>query len=194
MRNLFLVPLLIIPFASVQAAPADLPETGQTTCSDSSGATIDCANTGQDGEYRSGAAWPNPRFTRGSGTTADCITDNLTGLMWMRAPDSLGVGNWATALSTSNDLSLCGFSDWRLPNVRELESLIHNGVENGVTYLRNEGFSILDANYYWTSTSDPNPGFRSSRNVWVINLLTGLMHATGNTSTGYTFWPVRAGR
>jgi hypothetical protein len=63
-----------------------LPETGVIRCTDGTGATIDCANTGQDGDLKAGMAWSNPRFTVDG--TGNCITDNLTGLMWVRNPDA----------------------------------------------------------------------------------------------------------
>lgn len=69
------------PCPTAQTAPGKLPATGQTTCSDMNGGTVDCANTGQDGEYQAGVAWPNLRFTVGTADAADCVTDNLTGLM-----------------------------------------------------------------------------------------------------------------
>ena len=46
MRNLHLILVLatsLLPFATVQAAPADLPETGQTICYNAAGAVIACA-------------------------------------------------------------------------------------------------------------------------------------------------------
>lgn len=48
-------------------APAQVPATGETGGATGSG---------------KGVVWPSPRFVAGSGATADCITDKLTGLMW----------------------------------------------------------------------------------------------------------------
>jgi uncharacterized protein DUF1566 len=111
------------------AASVQLPKTGQTT----SYAARD------DGNLERGVAWPGQRLSdNGNGT----VTDNLTGLIWLRdanctdssggiaKPD--GYLTWANALSWSNNLSSgrCGLSDgsragdWRLPNVDELESLV----------------------------------------------------------------------
>ena len=57
------------------------PKTGQTLCYDSLGAVVPCAGTGQDGEIKAGVAWPSPRFTDNSNGT---VTDNLTGLIWLK--------------------------------------------------------------------------------------------------------------
>ncbi len=100
--------------AKTSSRPA---KTGQTTS----------YATGDDGDLQKGVAWPAPRFTdNGNGT----VTDNLTGLMWTKdaSPEAGGVGvekvNWETALNYCNGLTLGEYTDWRLPNVKELQSLI----------------------------------------------------------------------
>ncbi len=95
---------------------AALPKTSQTT--------MDVA--GDDGELRMGVAWPDPRFTVGTGAEFVCITDNLTGLMWDKSGDTVsGSKTWTEALSDCNGLDLGGHTDWRLPNRKELRSLIN---------------------------------------------------------------------
>lgn len=49
------------------------------------------------------------------------VTDAATGLMWQQTEG--GVMNWEGALTYCEGLSLAGYSDWRLPNYKELESL-----------------------------------------------------------------------
>ena len=83
---------------------------------------------GDDGDLEKGAAWPSPRFTDNSNGT---VTDNLTGLVWLKNANCFGSRTWATALSDANALNSgeCSLSDdssagdWWLPNVRELQSL-----------------------------------------------------------------------
>jgi hypothetical protein len=55
----------------------------------------------------------------GNGT----ITDNATGLMWMQNDNESPV-LWENALSYAENFSYAGYSDWRLPDVKELQSLI----------------------------------------------------------------------
>ena len=55
-------------------------QTGQLTCHDATGYGIDCAGVGQDGEYRRGVPWPEPRFE----LEGEIVTDRLTGLVWCR--------------------------------------------------------------------------------------------------------------
>src|SRR5437667_60506 len=102
--------------------------TGQTTCWDSNGSVIPCAGTGQDGELRKGA--PLAYVDNGDGT----ITDLNTWLVWEQLSDDGTVHDkdnvytWANAftghVATLNAMSFAGHRDWRLPNVRELQSIV----------------------------------------------------------------------
>lgn len=66
-----------------------VPRTGQTVSTS--------ATAGEDGDLQKGLAWPSPRFTdNGNGT----VTDNLTGLIWLKNADCFGFVTtqvWATA-------------------------------------------------------------------------------------------------
>lgn len=55
----------------------------------------------------------------GNGT----ITDNATGLMWTQDDDGIGM-TWLEALSYAESFEFAGYDDWRLPNVKELQSLL----------------------------------------------------------------------
>jgi hypothetical protein len=130
----------------------NLPGTGQTKCYDTSGNEISCASTGQDGEIQAGMAWPEPRFSdNGDGT----ITDNLTGLMWTRNANlPNGPMDWYQAIDYCNNLTLGGYSDWRLPNVNEQESIINANEANSATWLNSQGFTNVQADYYWSSSTN----------------------------------------
>ncbi|MBI4687331.1 MAG: DUF1566 domain-containing protein [Nitrospirae bacterium] len=58
-----------------------------------------------------------PFTDNGNGT----VTDNRTGLVWQQG--EAGQMMWGSALSYCEGLPLGGKTDWRLPNVKELESL-----------------------------------------------------------------------
>jgi len=172
----------------VNAVPVDLPETGQTTCYDSSGTVISCTNTGQDGDIKAGVAWPSPGFTAGTGAEADCITDNLTGLMWVKSPDST-TRTWQQALDYANGLTLCGYSDWRLPNVNEFESLVNAEQSNTAAWLNTQGFSNVQQSYYWSSTTC---AFDTNR-AWTVLTQNGYVRGLLKTGSYYVL-PVRAGQ
>lgn len=105
-----------------------LPQTGQDTCDPGA-----CPGTpaGQDGEVQAGMA--RSYTDNGDGT----ITDNVTGLMWEKLADdgSLhdrdNVYTWSDTFTVKiaglNSGVFAGYSDWRLPNVIELQSLVDFG-------------------------------------------------------------------
>lgn len=104
-------------------------ETGQTNFYDSvivvSPISIGSQFFGQDANYDGN----QPNYTdNGDGT----ITDNVTGLMWAKSPDLNGDGDinyddklsQSEALAAADTFSLAGYSDWRLPTIKEQYSLI----------------------------------------------------------------------
>ncbi len=119
------------------AQRARVPQTGQTQCWDSTWNLTTCDGTGEDGDYQAGVEWPTPRFTdRGNGT----VRDNLTGLIWLKdtvCSYQFG-GTWWEALTFANTLASgrCGLTDgsvagdWRLPNIKELQSVVDFSQEN----------------------------------------------------------------
>ncbi|NIP28031.1 MAG: DUF1566 domain-containing protein, partial [Phycisphaerae bacterium] len=60
------------------------------------------------------------------------VTDKATGLMWMKVDSGKlkagknkdGKLNWQEALNWAENLKYAGYSDWRLPNVKELQSIV----------------------------------------------------------------------
>jgi hypothetical protein len=191
MRNLHLILALatsLLPFATAQAAPADLPNTGQTTCTDTAGTVIACANTGQDGDLKAGVAWPNPRFSVDD--TGNCMTDNLTNLMWIRSPDSTP-RTWQQALDFANSLELCGSADWRMPNINELESLVNSEAANQASSLNSQGFSGVQADSYWSSSIYAGFGSSSLPSAWVVTMASGGLGPIPRSVSGFVL-PVRA--
>lgn len=95
----------------------------------------------------------------GNGT----ITDNATGLMWMQNDNGSAI-IWENALSYAENFSFAGHSDWRLPDVKELQSLIdytrspattNSAAINPVfscTQITNEA-GVADYPYYMSSTT-----------------------------------------
>jgi photosystem II stability/assembly factor-like uncharacterized protein len=53
------------------------------------------------------------------------VHDITTGLMWQKG-NSERMSGWESELDYCQDLQLAGYSDWRLPNIRELETLIND--------------------------------------------------------------------
>jgi len=165
-----------------------LPQTGQTKCYNTAGTEIACAGTGQDGDIQAGVAWPNPRFT----VSGECVTDNLTGLMWPKNANLVGLNllTWNEAIDFANNLTLCGHSDWRLPNMNELKSLINYDKVDNRAWLITQGFANLQTNDFYVSSTTvaERPG-----EAWVVALSDGY-NSTGNkTGRSNAVWPARSG-
>lgn len=178
----------------------DLSQTGQKKCYGVSGGGIDCKGTAQDAEVRAGVAWPDPRFTRPDGLTpinTPVIADRLTGLMWTRDAGSPSVGpctggpmEWPQAMDYVKCLNThahLGYTDWRLPNVNELESMIQNDSVVCADWLRSQGFINVHPESYWTSTASDGIDV----DVWNVYLLNGIISTSFKWTYQYYAWPVR---
>jgi hypothetical protein len=157
-------------------SPVNLPQTGAKTS----------YAKGDDGDLKRGVAWPNPRFT----VKNDCITDNLTGLMWAKNANlANGAKDWMQALDYAGNLTLCGYSDWRIPNVNEIETLINAEHPNEAIGLNGEGFVNVQPDSYWSSTTfDDNRSY-----AWIIGMQYGNVGNSKKVKGNYV-WPVRAGQ
>ncbi len=178
-----------------------LPKTGQTACYDTAGTIIPCTGTGQDGEIQAGVAWPSPRFNdNGDGT----VTDKLTGLMWLKDGNCFGMQTWYGALdkiagfngSSGNyncQAYTAHYSDWRMPNINEAESLVHPQAEIPSDWLNSQGFVNVQYNWYWSSTTRSYlPSVTES--AWDVSMMAGWVSSLWKGS-GLTYvWPVRAGQ
>jgi hypothetical protein len=118
--------------------PAMVWQTGQNTLH----------HEGDDGYLNLGAGFPANRFT----ADGECVRDNMTGLMWVRNTDSTPT-TWEGALDYAQNLDLCGYTDWRLPNRRELETLLHYGQSDPLGWLAGQGFNYLVEGFFWSSTT-----------------------------------------
>ena len=109
---------------------------------------------------RGNPAYGKNRFTdNGDGT----VTDEATGLMWMKADSGKGM-DWPAALKYAEDMEFAGHSDWRLPNAKELQSIVdytRSPDTTGsaaidpvfeATEITNEG-GQKDFAQYWSSTT-----------------------------------------
>jgi len=173
--------------ALVPAAGLSLPKTGQTTS----------YATGDDGDLERGASWPTQRFTNVDGTTplsGSVVFDQLTGLMWSRSANLPGATKtWQQALdyiaSMNSGSGTYGYTDWRLPNLNELESLVNAGAAGTAAWLTSQGFTAVQTNYYWTSTTNAS----GTGQIWVVNMHFGYLYFHDKTNIHYV-WPVRAGQ
>jgi uncharacterized protein YjdB len=121
-------------------------------------------------------AWPSipsatpvvTRFRTGNNT----VIDNMTGLQWYYSIPT-GTATWDNAMnavvSANASSSSAGFSDWRMPNVNELETLVRfeGNSQSGV-------FSSPLSSEFWTSTATPQMTAWSDY-AWYISFSSGVV-------------------
>jgi hypothetical protein len=128
-----------------------LPATGQTSAS----FLHDCP--GPHGSYMAGCPTEGRFVDNGDRT----VTDNCTGLMWQKeTADTNGDGqinspdrvDSCEALTYCENLSFAGHDDWRLPNVRELQSILDYGRFGPA--MDTSVFGVAVRAWYWSSSAD----------------------------------------
>jgi len=151
-----------------------LPKTGQVTS----------YQRGDDGDYKKG--WSGNRFiNNGDGT----ITDNATGLMWVANPASAGVGGtytWDDAIAACKNLKFAGYGDWRLPNIKELVSIVDYGAHNPSI---DPAYFVGRSDNFWSSTTIIN----NTPYAWYVYFGFGSV-LFNSKAIAYRIRPVRAGQ
>ena len=114
------------------------------------------------------------------------VTDTGSGLMWQKATAPVTY-TWQNALSYCENLSLAGYSDWRLPNRNELQSLAdysrYNPAIDPLLVLHTVSSS------YWSSTTYAG----STGGAWRVYFYDGH-DGGGSKSSSYYVRAVRAGQ
>ncbi len=105
------------------------------------------------------------------------VTDTVTGLMWQQ--ETAGPMTWDAAQGYCEGLTLGGHTDWRLPNINELQPL--------VDYTRYDPaidttvFPGAMSSYYWSSTT----GALSTYFAWCGYFLYGNLYSYDKSSSHY---------
>ncbi len=157
-----------------------LPATGQTLCYDTAGNVIDCDSEdwpGQDGFVQSGCPVEGRFVDNGDGT----VTDNCTGLMWQQntAP---GTYDWQGALQYCENLELSEYDNWRLPNVRELQSIVDYGRFGPAI---DPVFTATQIAFYWSSSSGPGSPHLDTDEAWHVFFGIGSVYGTSKSALHY---------
>ena len=103
----------------------------------------------------------------------DTVTDSATGLMWQRKGEVNGA--WDAVINACEALSLGGYTDWRLPNYKELLSLTDSTRYDPVVDLIFFPTVYQNGVDYWTSTNTLYAAAYTSRydEVYTISFRTG---------------------
>jgi hypothetical protein len=165
---------------------APVSKTGQTTSQ----------AAGDDGTWKKGVASPTHRFiNNGNGT----VTDRLTGLIWLKNANAFGQRTWTQAITDANNLAngqhgLTDGSkegDWRLPNVRELQSLIDYS-KSGPALPGDQLFTDVQSSSYWSSTAYASE-FAPAAYAWFVYFGDGHSGHYDKEIGSFYVWCVRGG-
>jgi len=150
-----------------------IPDTGQTQS---------YTNTfGEDSDYTINP----PSYTLNlnpDGSLDGTTTDNITGLMW-QSSDNNNIYNWYEASGTPDatynpdgtvnvcgDLSLAGYTDWRLPTVKELQGIVN--YDAYFPSIDQTAFPGTNSDHHWSSTLNG----QSVTSAWDVNFKYGAVY------------------
>ncbi len=144
--------------------------TGQVNSYDTEGKVVELksgeALYGQDGVYKRGAEISYKDNEDGT------ITDENTGLMWIQTPSTEGM-SWADAKKYCDELEFAGYTDWRMPSLKELYSISDF----------NTGWPYIDTMYFKLVTTD------KSEQYWADNKYVGsTVEGRNNSAFGINFY------
>jgi len=144
---------------------------------------------------------PTSDFTdNGDGT----VTHRKTGLMWKQcrefyitnttpcdtySPPSSALPTWGLALRTADASTFAGYTDWRLPNIKELMTIVERQCHSPA--INEAVFPGEPGGFYWTSTPDivqPAQG-----EAWMVDFGTGYDARGSSISLIGSFRLVRDG-
>ncbi len=138
---------------------------------------------------------PTTDFTVESNGT---VTHNTTGLVWKQCVEGLSGANcqtgmagellWVGALSAAQTSTFAGFTDWRLPTKRELESIVESSCHT--PSINDTVFPNTPPNAAWTgTTADGSPTA-----AWFVEFANGEVRGAGKSSGGFHVRLVRGGQ
>ena len=142
------------------------------------------------------ATAPDERFQANADGT---VTDLVTGLMWKQCQEgrkgencrgAVQVFSWQEALARAHSTVFAGYKDWRLPNLKELESLLELGCVNPSINAR--FFPNTAALEFWTSTPSIYGEIGGLRYSWFIDFDQGV-YDDNSRDFGYPIRLVRGG-
>ena len=110
----------------------------------------------------------------------ETVTDLYTGLIWVKDGTGLGSNDgqpltWDEAKTFCEQLNFAGYDDWRLPNFKELASIINYG--QNAPYIDKNYFPNTFSSSYWTSSYKYTPGMYCAGNYcaypasWEIRII-----------------------
>lgn len=119
----------------------------------------------------------------------EVVLDASTNLLWQDNNDSKTLTKtWNEAITYCEGLELGGYSDWRLPNLNELYSLLDSSKYNPA--LSSVFANVVSYYDYWSSTSRAG----NSYSAWTVTFSNGSVFYYNPKTTSYYVRCVRAGQ
>ncbi len=106
----------------------------------------------------------NSAFTEETVSGKIIVTDTVTGLIWTK--EYSGTVTWENALSHCESLNYGGYTDWRLPNIEELKTLLDDTI-----YSPASTFPEMPSSSFWSSSSL----LFSNDNAWFVSFNNGAV-------------------
>ncbi len=144
--------------------------------------------TGDDGIHEAGwwkgktVANNRKRFIEYTLSGDDVVKDLATGLMWARDGDEGGCGNgsnyrWDDACLFASGMPFAGFSDWRVPNILEMISIV-DFAKTSAPFSYSIFTNTASAGYWSSTTAGAN-----NANAWAILFNTEFISPVAKTGT-----------
>jgi len=108
---------------------------------------------------------------------SDVVVDDETGLIWQDS-SYIASKNWSGAKSYCKNLSLGGYSNWRLPNIDELISIVDTSRKSPAI---KKIFHHTKSGYYWSSSVYKG----DSSKAWYLGFYNGLGNYSYKSNENY---------
>ena len=211
--------VLGLMFMGAQVSAAPVPDTGQTTCYDGDGNVITCPSPGQRFHGQDANYTINPpSYTKLNGMVRDNVTgliwevktdkdgtkdydnphDADNTYTWYDPNPATNGGNAGTPgegtdtddfIDALNNAGFGGYSDWRLPTIKELVYLVEHSIPYPGPTIKTAFFPNTVSSYYWSSTTYAG----STISAWSVNFYNGY-DDRGNKVTSRYVRAVRGGQ
>jgi hypothetical protein len=201
MKMIFFILLLVVFMSfSLNVVAAPVPDTGQAECYSVNGNVTICPSPGQAlyGQDANNTINPmsytkldaNGNALPDSASSWGMVKDNVTGLIWEMKTNKDGKADYSNFhdadntyswydsenfIKSLNNARYGGFSDWRLPTVKELTYIINYNISYPGPTINTDYFPNTASSFYWSSTTSAYV----MKNAW------GVSFYLGSDSSGY---------
>jgi hypothetical protein len=175
--------------AIMDAAPEADNTNGATAAEVFSGKTFWGLNSGEWGLQSGTYDVPLVRFTDNGDST---VTDNQTGLMWTKNANLPGYLFYSQSIDFCNTLTFAGYTDWRMPEIWELFSLVDKRNSNPALPSGHPFINVITDDYC-SNTISPEL-IVGDQCAWQVAMDNGYVGFASMERSMFNTWPVRDGQ